>query len=265
MSTERHLRGRRPVNLSAEKWRPPPLPGGDRGANWAARLRRFFDLQAGSIWNDLSTELAGARGNVLDVGCGAQPMRSLLGPEANYLGIDTTDAAAHFGYQVPDTKYFAGDVWPVEDQWAELLLCTETLEHVPHSATFLSEAFRCTKAGGKLLLTVPFAARWHFVPHDYWRFTPTSLIMLLGEAGFTDIAVYARGNQYTVASYKVMALILPLLFPQKTGTLAAVARRMVGVVLLPLLVLLACIAHLSLRGNGGDDCLGYTVTALRRD
>jgi hypothetical protein len=34
-------------------------------------------------------------------------------------------------------------------------------------------------------------------------------------------------------------------------------------VFLPLFVLLALIANLSLRGRGGDDCLGYTVFAVR--
>jgi hypothetical protein len=32
---------------------------------------------------------------------------------------------------------------------------------------------------------------------------------------------------------------------------------------LPLFVLLAVIANLSLSGSGGDDCLGYTVLAVR--
>jgi hypothetical protein len=34
---------------------------------------------------------------------------------------------------------------------------------------------------------------------------------------------------------------------------------------LPLFVLLAIVANLSLRSRGGDDCLGYTVLAIRSD
>jgi len=46
-----------------EEWRPPLFP--PRGNCWSgilARLRRFFDLQAGSIWNDLASLLAQASG-----------------------------------------------------------------------------------------------------------------------------------------------------------------------------------------------------------
>ena len=38
----------------------------------------------------------------------------------------------------------------------------------------------------EILLTVPFAARWHFVPYDYWRFTPSSFRYLLETTGFSD-------------------------------------------------------------------------------
>src|SRR5205814_9610520 len=130
-------------------------------------------------------------------------------------------------------------------------------------ARFLTEAYRCLKTRGQILLTVPFAARWHFIPHDYWRYTPSCLRRLLEAAGFADVQVYARGNALTVACYKVMALILPLLMPQQTSVVLGIGMRIVGLALSPVLVTCAVIAHLSLRGRGGDDCLGYTVLARR--
>src|ERR1039458_6922094 len=74
-----------------------------------------------------------------------------------------------------------------------------TPEHVLDTKQFLGEAARSLRAGGTILLTVPFAARWHFVPYDYWRFTPSSMDHLLREAGFAGVRVYARGNSGTVA------------------------------------------------------------------
>lgn len=248
----------------AESWRPPLFgPSRTRVDRLKFALRRFADLQTASIWNDLSAELGTARGTVLDVGCGAQPYRGLFAPDVKYIGIDSVKARAHFGYDVPDTRYFEGTTWPVEEGSIDFVLCTETLEHVPEPAPFIDEAMRALAPGGRILLTVPFAARWHFIPHDYWRFTPSGLSRLLGAAGFRDIAVYARGNETTVACYKAMALLLPLLMPQGPGALRATALRCVGVVLSPLLVLLAVIGQLSLRGRGGDDCLGYTCTARK--
>ena len=220
-------------------------------------------MQAGSVWRDLAAELPLARGRVLDVGCGSQPYRSLMPKSVDYIGIDIAEAEAHFGYKMPDTIYYSGNIWPIEDRSVDYILCTETLEHVQDPAQFLGEAARVLRPGGTLLLTVPFSARWHFIPHDYWRYTPSSLKLLLAQAGFTDVSVYARGDATTVACYKAMALILPLLFPQEGGEAAKGRGRLPGLLALPLFLLLAVVANRSLKGPGGDDCLGYTALAKR--
>ena len=250
---------------AGEAWRPrafaPPAKSALRSV--AAAARRFLDVQAGSGWRDLARLLPRLEGRVLDVGCGAQPFRDLLGPHATYLGIDTADARDNFDYDVPDTLYFDGDVWPVDDGSVDHVLCTETLEHVPGTDAFLKEMSRVLRPGGAVVLTVPFAARWHYIPHDYWRFTPSSLRMLLERHGFADVAVYARGNAVTVACYKAMALMLPLLFPASESAAARLALRAAGLLLSPILVGLAVIANLSFLFGGGDDCLGYTLVARR--
>jgi SAM-dependent methyltransferase len=226
-------------------------------------VRRFFDLQAGSIWNDVAAELGDARGKVVDVGCGAQPYRALFPAGATYVGLDIAQAGEQFGYEAPDTIHFDGGHWPEGTRDADFVLCTEVLEHVLEPRVLLREAHAALKPDGRLLLTVPFAARWHFVPHDYWRFTPSSLKHLLTEAGFRDVVVHARGNALTVACYKTMALFLPWLFPQDAGPTKAMARRLAALPAVPAFVAMAVAANLSLRGSGGDDCLGYTVTARR--
>jgi SAM-dependent methyltransferase len=252
------------VLRAGETWRPP-LFTPRRGALSAAVawLRRRLDLQAGSAWTDLAALLPECKGDFLDVGCGAQPFRPLLPKAVRYTGIDRVEARDHFGYEVPDTLYYAGDLWPVADGSMDVVLATETLEHVPDTAQFLGEAFRCLRPGGTLLLTVPFAARWHFIPHDYWRFTPAGLARVLGAAGFQNIAVYARGNEGTVACYKAMALILPLLFMPGRNVVLTLLRRLLGFALTPVLAVLALVGNLTLLGGGGDDCLGYTSVATR--
>ena len=157
-----------------------------------ARARRALDLQAASIWRDLDRELPSVTGTVVDVGCGAQPYRGFLGPEVRYIGIDTTYAKARFGYELPDTLYLEGDTWPLEDDSADVVLATETLEHVLNPCRFIAEARRCLRSGGRLVVTVPFAARWHYVPYDYWRFTPSSLNMLLVDTELTSVGFGPR-------------------------------------------------------------------------
>jgi SAM-dependent methyltransferase len=257
-------RRRNQLERATESWRPPLFrPEKTRADRWLAAGRRFLDLQAGSIWRDLRQMLPERRGIVLDVGCGAQPYRSLVSPEATYQGIDHADVRQHFGYSVPDTIYYEGDRWPLSDGSADVVLSTETLEHVPDPSVYLAQAFRCLRPGGRLILTVPFAARWHFIPHDYWRFTPSGLRRLLSAAGFTGIVIFARGNAVTVACYKTMALLLRFVMPQSESPWKRTVLRAFGVVMLPFLIALASIANLSLSFDGGDDCLGYTVVALR--
>jgi SAM-dependent methyltransferase len=253
------------VDRTAEKWRPPLFaPSKGRWGSMMAALRRFLDLQAGSIWRDLKIVLPHVTGTIVDVGCGAQPYRSLVPPTATYIGIDDAKSKDRFGYDVPDARYFSGDHWPIADSSVDFVLCTETLEHVPDSRQFLEEAFRCLAPGGTILITVPFAARWHFIPHDYWRYTPSGLSYLLRNAGFVNTRVYARGNAFTVACYKVMALLLRLALPQTQPTIVRLSLQILFLPFVPTFLLIAILANWSLLGQGGDDCIGYTAMSERR-
>jgi SAM-dependent methyltransferase len=248
------------IERQIEPWKPPVFrPQDSPGSTLMASLRRFLDLQAASIWDDLKVMLPRCQGTVLDVGCGAQPYRSLLHPSVRYIGIDRSTAADEFGYRVPETRSFEGTRWPIDDASIDTVMATETLEHVSRPEVFLAEAHRVLKPGGWMLLTVPFAARWHYIPHDYWRFTPSGLRSLLNDAGFDTPCVYARGDEVTVACYKVMALILMLLLGDLRPAPWKWVARVCGCLLLPMLVGLAIVGRVSLRSRGGNDCLGYTV------
>jgi SAM-dependent methyltransferase len=249
---------------SGDQWRPPALePGRSALGRVLGSVRRFFDFQAGSCWADVAAEASGWSGKVVDVGCGAQPYRSLLPTGTVYVGLDIANAEEAFGYAPPDVVHFDGGRWPEATRGADVILCTEVLEHVLDPAAMLREAFAALKPGGRLLLTVPFAARWHFVPYDYWRYTPSSLKHLLEAAGFQSVVVHARGDALTVACYKLQALFLPFLLPQRASAARALALRLLAAPSIPVFVALAVVGNLSLRGKGGDDCLGYTVTAER--
>ncbi len=85
--------------------------------------------------------------------------------------------------------------------------------------------------------------------------------MLLQQAGFEDVVVQGRGNEQTVACYKLLALLLPMILPQRAP--GSMRIRPIGLLAAPLAVLLAALGHLSLRGRTGDDCLGYTVYSVK--
>ncbi len=253
-----------------EGLRPPPH---ERALGAAARfrgaLRRFADLQFGSIWRDLAVLLPRVRGTLADVGCGAQPFRDLLRPQVRYIGVDIDEAQIRFGsgareFGAPDTRRIRGSVLPLKDGEADVVLCTETLEHVRDCGAFLRELNRALGPGGELILTVPFAARWHFVPYDYWRYTPTGLAHLLSGAGFCEVRIYARGGALAVAGYKVLGYVLLLLAGHGRRGAGSAFSRLLGVCLLPLGALGALAGHLGLKFPGSaEDTLGYTVLARK--
>jgi SAM-dependent methyltransferase len=227
-------------------------------------LRRYADLQYGSISADLARLLPALGDSIADIGCGAQPFRDFIAPGVRYIGVDIADAEAQFGYRSPDTRYFQGERLPLDDGEVAHILCTETLEHVAKPAPFLAELARALRPHGQLLLTVPFAARWHFVPHDYWRFTPSGLTSLLEQAGFSEIRVYARGGALAVAGYKVLGLVLLLLAGYGCRGATGLMARLLGALLLPLAAVAAVLGNLGLRYPGSaEDTLGYTVLARK--
>jgi SAM-dependent methyltransferase len=253
------------IETSKEHWKPPVYMNNSQ--NLWDRLKvscySFFDFQYSTIHRDLSKYLPNVMGNVLDVGCGLQPYRHLFPAGINYTGIDISESRNHFGYQTSDTLYYSGKTWPVKSKSMNFILCTETLEHVANPDIFLKEAFRVLKPGGKILLTVPFAARWHFIPYDYWRYTPSGLDLLLTQAGFINNRVYARGNQLTVICYKIITFIFSLLTPQKSNFAFETICRIVGIFSLPIFMAFAVFGNVTKGKSGMVDCLGFTVLADR--
>jgi SAM-dependent methyltransferase len=249
------------TRVHGERWRPPAFaPSHSRTKSVQAPLRRLLDLQAASIWRDLRVELSEAKGSVLDVGCGSQPYRELIGAKGHYQGLDIEDAAERFRYPAADDVIVVnGYPWPLANTTVDIALCTEVAEHVLDPAALFREIHRVLKPDGLLLATVPFSARWHYVPYDYWRFTPAALAHLLSQAGFTRVAVYARGNPLTVASQKALALMLPPILDPRGSLLLRWIQRICTIPLIPIVALIALIGRASLARDWGEDCLGYTI------
>ena len=193
---------------------------------------------------------------MLDVGCGDQPYRHLLHAGCQYFGLDLANGWEAFGTaKAQNVSHYAGGSFPYPDGAFDSVFHTETLEHVIDPAGFLCECARVLRPGGETLFTVPFQARFHYIPHDYWRFTPTALAVLMEQAGFEEVRVDARGTDVVVACAKVLGVCY------RVGLARPVLLTVVG----PVIVAMVTLAHVALRLGWGspDDCLGYTVTARR--
>ena len=228
-------------------------------ANLVGRLQLIADLQVFTASRDVRRWLERRRGALLEVGCGEQPYRRFVPASCRYIGIDRAEAGAEFQMSaLPDVTYYSGSTFPVASDSMDALFHTEVLEHVLETDAFLDECARVLKPGGEMFFTVPFQARYHFKPHDYFRFTPAALAHIAAKHGFTEIAVAPRGNDIAVAGYKVAAI------PFRWACEGLVGKAMFSAAI-PLTAASLLVAHaaIALGLGSGDDCLGYSVTARK--
>ena len=231
---------------------------------WRFRLRCLIDLQLSTIAVPLRHAMSTLRGPILDVGAGQAPWRGWLPPNVQYIGLDI-EHAAQFGMppEVPDVTTYPGREMPFDDASFSAVLCIEVLEHAPDPVLLLKEIARVLQDDGRLVLTVPWSARRHHIPHDYHRFTRERLAELLSVMEFVDVTIAERGTDVAVVANKLVVLNLRWLKPIRSWL--APLTLIMGLLCLPLTVLFIGLAHLAERVQIGSalDPLGYFVEATR--
>ena len=139
--------------------------------------------------------LAPAGALVLDAGAGECIYRPLF-EGRRYVAIDRGVGDVKWDYAKLDAVAELERI-PLKSGLVDLVLCTETLEHLPRPGRVLAELCRVLKPGGTIALSVPFLHPVHQAPHDYFRFTPYGLSHLFQEAGFKKVEVTAAGGYFT--------------------------------------------------------------------
>lgn len=228
------------------------------------RLRCLVDLQLGTIVKDLRPALAQVTGSVLDVGAGQSPWRPWLPATTSYQGIDV-GYADEFGMDSdsPDIVYYDGRLLPFGDATFDCVLCIEVLEHSEDPELLIAEIARVVRPQGTLLLTVPWSARQHHLPHDYHRFTRERLQALFTQNGFGSVEIRERGNDIGAIANKLTVLTIRLL--RHPRALQILWRYPLGLLCGVLAVCFIVAAHLSVAMGMGSkqDPLGYFVRATR--
>ena len=218
--------------------------------------RMVLDLQILTIFRDIKKVVPTFNGNILDVGCGDSPYRFLLNKEqTSYFGIDIVDASK-FDYSNKDITPFNGEDIPFENEKFDAVICTEVLEHVEKYQKLTDELFRVMKKGAKGIITIPWSARYHYIPWDYFRYTPSSLRTIF--SSFEEVKIKARGTDVATIASKIIVLFFRNLLPKQLWKWILVP---IWILLSPMLILTVCIAHIALWLNLGteEDPLGYTI------
>ena len=91
--------------------------------------------------------------SVLDVGCGQGRFSIYCGP-AKYKGIDLNSSAVQAGQEL-GRSVFCEEISSQPAQSFDVVTLFQVLEHVPDPQQFISQAVRCIRPNGRLIVSVP--------------------------------------------------------------------------------------------------------------
>ncbi|MFZ4778221.1 MAG: class I SAM-dependent methyltransferase [Terrimicrobiaceae bacterium] len=124
----------------------------------------------------------------IDVGCNTSPYRLQL--EEIGFRVQTMDIDLSGGADLVGTV----EATNLPDQHADLIICTQVLEHCSEPWSAAPELFRILRPNGLLLATVPHVWFYHPHPNDNWRYTPEGLSQLFGLFGFETMSMRLQGG-----------------------------------------------------------------------
>jgi SAM-dependent methyltransferase len=131
---------------------------------------------------------------VLDAGAGECQYASLFS-HCIYLSIDFAKGDPRWNYR---RLSVIGDLLslPLKNGSVDVIICTQTLEHVNDPNALLKELSRSLKSGGRMYLTAPQGWPIHQAPYDFFRFTHYGLEHLLNKFGFTVEFIRPQGGYF---------------------------------------------------------------------
>jgi SAM-dependent methyltransferase len=137
--------------------------------------------------------------NVLDIGGKKKNKRGLFDigqseADVKYVNIDRSTE--------PDIVADAREI-PVPDEFADVVVMGELLEHVPDPFAVLKEAYRLLKPGGRAFITVPFMYPIHADPYDFGRYTDYYWQAVATKTGFTHTKIERQGTMFAVIALMV--------------------------------------------------------------
>jgi len=116
---------------------------------------------------------------LIDFGCGNMPYRGAIEPMVGkYEGVDlemNSKADHHIGFDSKTT---------LPDNYCDIILSNQVLEHVDSPSGYLQEALRILKPGGSMICTTHGYWFYHPTPNDYWRWTSAGLRKTIEDEGF---------------------------------------------------------------------------------
>jgi SAM-dependent methyltransferase len=142
---------------------------------------------------------------LLDAGAGEARHKRYF-KQGKYLALDAGCGDARWDYSGLDIR---GDLEqiPLRVDSIDCILCMVVLEHTQNPRQVLMEFSRVLKAGGTLVMVVPFLWEEHQAPHDYFRFTRYGVRLLFESLPFRVDLVSPLGGFFWLCARRSVALL----------------------------------------------------------
>ncbi|MCB0322307.1 MAG: class I SAM-dependent methyltransferase [Bdellovibrionales bacterium] len=99
---------------------------------------------------------------------------------------------------------------PLANSSVDLLFCSSVLEHVSAPAKAMEEIARVLRPRGRAYIEIPFIRAYHMAPHDFQRYTPAGMRVLLQSAGLNVAAEGISSGPFTALALLVRDLCVAL-------------------------------------------------------
>ena len=165
-------------------------------------LRLLIDAPHRSLINNFKKNIHLLKGNnVLDIGCGTKFYKNFIPDNIHYVGLEIENSKKYLN-NGSEVVIYDGKTIPFENNHFNNIICFEVLEHVFDYDSFIREVSRVSKQDSVLMLSVPFAAKFHHIPVDYFRYTPSSIKLILEKHNYKIENFIRRGDDIIVKAIK---------------------------------------------------------------
>ncbi len=147
---------------------------------------------------------------------------------------------------------------PQPDNFFDVILCSEVLEHIPDPVLAIKEFSRLLKKEGTLIITAPFCSLTHFAPfHFSSGFNRYFYEKHLSDYGFKIKEIVPNGNYFQYLAQEIHRL--PKIASIYCNTKLNYLEK------LKLLYTLKMLSKLSVSDNGSSEllCFGYHILATK--
>jgi SAM-dependent methyltransferase len=186
---------------------------------------KYHDLEKEHWWFlsrrnlicQLVRKYANSSNVVLDVGCSSglllQDLRSNGFTNENLYGIDVSEVAIQRATEVSPGSYSVmdGSSLRYQDSFFDLIISSDSLEHIKNDKQAVHDWVRCLKPNGILIIFVPaYNFLWSnhdVVNHHFRRYTSQSLLDLFMNQSFSDVVDIKQKGYWNTLLSPVIVLV----------------------------------------------------------